>query len=160
MSSNSELGSFSETSSSDNERNILRKRCGVYWQPHSVLWRWTSGCIQQQQLRPSRHRPMPTVMQVRYESPSKSMACTVPVPSNDPLSEKAIYCISWSALQGFPPLRKTISPHVKNYDNFSPVFEIAADMSLALFSTMNKWQHVLFLKPELSRLLPVSKMFL
>ena len=34
-----------------------------------------------------------------------------------------IQCI-WGALQGFPQLRKTISPRVKNYDNFSRVFEI------------------------------------
>ena len=35
-----------------------------------------------------------------------------------------------------------------------------ADMPLALFSTMNGWQHILFLKSELSELLLVSKMFI
>ena len=42
---------------------------------------------------------------------------------------------------GFPPLRKTISPHVKNYDNFSRVFEIANQLprrhSLYLAPSMN-----------------------
>ena len=52
---------------------------------------------------------------------------------------------------------------VKNHDNYSGVFEIAksaGDTSLALFSTMNQRQRVLFLKRELSRLLLVSKMFI
>ena len=35
-----------------------------------------------------------------------------------------IYYINWSALKGFPSLRKTVSPHGKNCDKFSCVFEI------------------------------------
>ena len=35
----------------------------------------------------------------------------------------------------------------------------AADKSLAVFSAMNEWQRVLFLKRESSQLLLVSKMF-
>ena len=35
-----------------------------------------------------------------------------------------IYYINWNALQRFPPLRKTIPPHMKNCDNISCVFEI------------------------------------
>ena len=55
---------------------------------------------------------------------------------------------------GLPPLRKTVSPHVKNYDTFSRVFDSqsVAGTSLALFSAMNECQRVLFLKRELSRL--------
>lgn len=41
--------------------------------------------------------------------------------------------------------KKTVSPQVKNYDNFSCAF--------ALFSTMNEWQHVLILKYGLGPLL-------
>ena len=33
--------------------------------------------------------------------------------------------IAWCKLEWFRPLRKTVSPHRKNYDNFSCVFEIA-----------------------------------
>ena len=36
---------------------------------------------------------------------------------------KKLYYINWSTLLGFPPLRKTISPHAKNYNTFSCVFE-------------------------------------
>ena len=42
--------------------------------------------------------------------------------------KKGLYDINWSALQGFPPLRKTVSLHVKNYDNFSRVFEVAREI--------------------------------
>ena len=38
-------------------------------------------------------------------------------------SSKKLYYINWSALQGFLPLRKTMSPHAKNYNTFSCVFE-------------------------------------
>ena len=38
---------------------------------------------------------------------------------------KNFYCINWSALWIFPPLRKTVSTQVKNYNNFSRVVEIA-----------------------------------
>ena len=63
---------------------------------------------------------------------------------------------------GFPSLRKTVSPQVENYEKFLRVFggrQSTADMPLALFSTMNRWQHILFLKSELSELL-FSKMFI
>ena len=39
--------------------------------------------------------------------------------------ENLISHTNWNALYGFLPLRKTVSPHVKNYDNFARVFEIA-----------------------------------
>lgn len=38
---------------------------------------------------------------------------------------KTCYYIHWSALKGFPPFRKTVSPHMKNYKNISCVFEMA-----------------------------------
>ena len=58
---------------------------------------------------------------------------------------------------GFQPLKKTVSPHMKNYNTFSQiVFEIADQLQLALvtalFSAMNEWQHILLLKRELSQL--------
>ena len=36
-------------------------------------------------------------------------------------NKTSIHDINWSALQGFPTLRKTASPQVKNYRNFSRV---------------------------------------
>ena len=30
--------------------------------------------------------------------------------------------MNWSALKGFSPLRKIVSPYIKNYENFSHVF--------------------------------------
>ena len=49
-------------------------------------------------------------------------------------------------------LKKTVSPHVKNYDhNFPGVFEIANQLLTlhALFSAMKERQGVLYLKREL-----------
>ena len=65
-------------------------------------------------------------------------------------NEIAFHCINWSALQGFPPIRKTMSPQLKNYDNFSRVWDhqSAADTSFALFSAMNEKQRALSLKYE------------
>ena len=40
-------------------------------------------------------------------------------------SDEAVCLINWSALCLFPPLRKTMSPYLKNYDEFSCMFEIA-----------------------------------
>ena len=62
---------------------------------------------------------------------------------------------------GLPPLRKTVSPHVKNYDTFSRVFDSqsVAGTSLALFRAINECRRVLFLKRELSRHLLVCTMF-
>ena len=92
---------------------------------------------------------------MRYESPCATHGLhRAIVPSNEPLGEKAI-CTSWSALWGFPLLTKTLSPHVKNYDNCVCESQSAADMSLALFGAMNGWQCVLFLKHELNRVLLV-----
>ena len=34
--------------------------------------------------------------------------------------DKDISFINWSALYGFPPLRRTVSLHLNNYDNFFP----------------------------------------
>ena len=35
------------------------------------------------------------------------------------------YHINYSVIQGFLALRKAVTTHVKNYDIFSPVFDIA-----------------------------------
>ena len=62
-----------------------------------------------------------------------------------------IYYVSWSA-----------SPHEKNYDFFTCVWnsQLAAGTSLALFSAMNEWQRILFLKREFSGLFRVNKIFM
>ena len=44
------------------------------------------------------------------------------------MKDNSFYYMNWNALEGFPPLKKTVSPHVRNYDNFSPVFEITNQM--------------------------------
>ena len=51
---------------------------------------------------------------------------------------KSFYFINWSALWGFPPLRKSVFPHVKNY-NFSCVLEIylVPWMNATTFSSCN-----------------------
>ena len=54
------------------------------------------------------------------------------------------YYMNWTALQGFPPMRKTVSPNTP----------------LVLFSATSEWQHVLFLRRDLSRLLLASKVFI
>ena len=36
-----------------------------------------------------------------------------------------LYHINYGVLQGFPALRKTVTAHVKKYDIFSRVFDIA-----------------------------------
>ena len=41
------------------------------------------------------------------------------------LSLKPFYHINYVVIQGFPALRKVITTHVKKYDIFSPVFDIA-----------------------------------
>ena len=52
--------------------------------------------------------------------------------------------IYWSALWEFPPLRRAVAPQVKNYDNFSRVFEIANQLPtclslyLALLGSLSK----------------------
>jgi len=58
---------------------------------------------------------------------------------------------------GISTKRKTVSPHMKNYDNFTCVWDRqpSADMSSAVLSAMNEWQSILFLKCELSQLLLV-----
>ena len=64
---------------------------------------------------------------------------------------------------GFPPLRKTVSPQVKNYDYISRVFEVANQLPtchslyLAPLTNCNAFS---FLQRELSRLLLVGKMFI
>ena len=68
-----------------------------------------------------------------------------------PVCLRMLYYINWSAYQGFPPLTKT-----KREKNANQLLTL----SLALFSTMNGWQRVLFLKREFSRLLLVRKMFI
>ena len=35
-----------------------------------------------------------------------------------------VYYINWSASKEFPQLRDTVSPHVKNYDNFMSVWDL------------------------------------
>lgn len=42
--------------------------------------------------------------------------------------DEAVCLISWSALCLFPPLRKTMSPYLKNYYEFSCMFEIANEL--------------------------------
>ena len=55
-------------------------------------------------------------------------------------SFKPPQCINGGAFWGFLPLRKTLSPRAKNYDNFSRVWDgqSAADTPLALLNTMNE----------------------
>ena len=63
-----------------------------------------------------------------------------------------IYYVNWSA-----------SSHMKNYDYFFTCVwnsQLAAGTSLALFSAMNEWQRILFLKRELSGLFRVNKIFM
>ena len=85
--------------------------------------------------------------------PVQPMACTGLVYPQMNHCVRKLFYISWSALWGFPLLRKFLSPHVKNSDNCES--QSATDMSLALFGAMNGWKCILFLKHELSRVLLV-----
>lgn len=69
------------------------------------------------------------------------------------------YYINWSALWRFPPQGKTVSPHLKNYDNFSLLFDIANQLlarnSLCLASWMNG--KVVRYRVERSKRNPISQ---
>ena len=64
-----------------------------------------------------------------------------------------VYYMKWSALQGFPPPRKT-SEKLQQCHMF---VMSAADTSLTGFSDMNKWQCILFVTHKWSLRLLVSK---
>ena len=71
---------------------------------------------------------------------------------SDILSIITFYYVNWSALQELPPLRKTVSPQVKNYDNFSRVLEVANKLLMHHLLYLAPWMNdTLFLKGELSR---------
>ena len=55
-------------------------------------------------------------------------------------------------LMGFPPLRETVSPHVKNLDNFSCMFEITNQLL-----TCHSYYFILFLTCKLRWLLLLGR---
>ena len=55
------------------------------------------------------------------------------------------YHINCSALQGFPPLRKTVSPQVKNYDNFSCVWDQGPVVQSPIKLILDQWKFELLI---------------